>query len=82
MARIRQNFAVSVGLNTAFMAGGLSGVLQPAAGAVLHNLTTIGVCLNAMRSPLDQELDLAAALAHVRDLLAGTARGEASAANP
>lgn len=80
MARIRQNFAVSVGLNTAFMAGGLSGVLQPAAGAVLHNLTTIGVCLNAMRSPLDQKLDLAAALAHVRDLLAGTARGEAPAA--
>lgn len=51
MRRIKENFTVSVGLNTGFMAGGLFGVLTPALGAVLHNLTTIGVCLNAMRSP-------------------------------
>ena len=58
MTRVKENFRLSVGLNSAFMAGGLSGMLQPAAGAVLHNLTTIGVCLNAMRSPLQRELDV------------------------
>lgn len=51
MARIRQNFVVSVGLNGLFLAGGLTGTLMPAAGALLHNGTTIGVCLNAMRNP-------------------------------
>lgn len=56
MSRIRQNFTVSVGLNTVFMGTGLFGILQPAVGAVLHNLTTIGVCLNAMRSPFDHQL--------------------------
>lgn len=51
MARIRQNFVASVGLNGLFLAGGLTGTLMPAAGALLHNGTTIGVCLNAMRNP-------------------------------
>lgn len=49
MSRIRQNFITSVGLNGAFLAGGLTGRLTPSAGALLHNGTTIGVCLNAMR---------------------------------
>ena len=39
----------SVGLNTLFLAGGLTNVLTPAAGALLHNGTTIGVCVNSMR---------------------------------
>ena len=51
MARIRQNFVAPVGLNGLFLAGGLTGTLMPAAGALLHNGTTIGVCLNAMRNP-------------------------------
>lgn len=54
MRRIRQNFGLSVGLNSAFMAGGLTGLMTPAVGALLHNATTIGVCLNAMRSPTSQ----------------------------
>ena len=49
MSRSRQNFITSVGLNGAFLAGGLTGRLTPTAGALLHNGTTIGVCLNAMR---------------------------------
>ncbi|WP_295478102.1 heavy metal translocating P-type ATPase [uncultured Sutterella sp.] len=52
MGRIRENFAVSVSLNTCFLAGGLTGFLMPAIGALLHNATTIGVCLNAMRPTL------------------------------
>lgn len=80
MARIRQNFVASVGLNGLFLAGGLTGTLMPAAGALLHNGTTIGVCLNAMRDPDAGGLDgkgflagladnLRHALSHVTDSL-------------
>lgn len=69
MARIRQNFVVSVGLNGLFLAGGLTGTLMPAAGALLHNGTTIGVCLNAMRDPDAGGLDGKGFLAGVADNL-------------
>lgn len=80
MARIRQNFVASVGLNGLFLAGGLTGTLMPAAGALLHNGTTIGVCLNAMRNPDAKRIDgkellsdigdnLRHALSHVTDTL-------------
>ena len=52
MKRIRSNVGISVGLNSAFLAGGLTGILMPAVSALLHNATTIGVCLNAMRPEL------------------------------
>ena len=38
-----------VGLNTLYLAGSLFGLLPPGGSAVLHNLTTLGVCVNAMR---------------------------------
>ena len=52
LKRIKQNVGLSVGLNTGYLAGGLAGVLTPAVSALLHNATTIGVCLNAMRPEL------------------------------
>ncbi len=52
LKRIKQNVGLSVGLNTGYLAGGLFGVLTPAVSALLHNATTIGVCLNAMRPEL------------------------------
>lgn len=52
MKRIRSNVGISVGLNSAFLAGGLTGILMPAVSALFHNATTIGVCLNAMRPEL------------------------------
>ena len=52
MKRIRSNVGISVGLNSAFLAGGLTGILMPAVSALLHNARTIGVCLNAMRPEL------------------------------
>ena len=82
MARIKQNFGVSVGLNTSFMAGGLFGVLTPALGAVLHNMTTIGVCLNAMRSPTGEKTDPRGWMRQALGLLAAPAKttsGEAAA---
>ncbi|MBR3880638.1 MAG: heavy metal translocating P-type ATPase, partial [Mailhella sp.] len=52
MKRIHGNFVATMGLNSAFLAGGLTGVIQPGLSAVLHNLTTLGVSLNAMRPTL------------------------------
>ncbi|MEI3011778.1 MAG: hypothetical protein V8T46_05995 [Sutterella seckii] len=52
MGRIRQTSPSRATFNTGFLAGGLMGVLMPAVGALLHNATTIGVCLNAMRPTL------------------------------
>ncbi len=53
MRRIRANFGATMSLNTLFLVGGLSGLLQPGLSAVLHNLTTVGVSLNAMRPMLE-----------------------------
>ncbi len=53
MRRIHTNFGITITLNTLFLAAGLTGILQPGASAVLHNLTTMGVALNAMRPVLD-----------------------------
>ncbi|WP_077073457.1 heavy metal translocating P-type ATPase [Mailhella massiliensis] len=52
MRRIHFNFAATMALNSAFLFGGLTGLLQPGISAVLHNLTTLGVSLNAMRPAL------------------------------
>lgn len=74
LTRIKQNFAISVGLNTSFLAGGLTGVLTPAAGALLHNATTIGVCLNAMQPTLTDgtHRTLAERVTDIADNLHGT----------
>ena len=52
LRRIHTNFAVTLTLNSLFLAGGLFMVLQPGLSALLHNLTTLGVSLNAMRPHL------------------------------
>ncbi|MBS3956800.1 MAG: heavy metal translocating P-type ATPase [Clostridiales bacterium] len=52
LRRIRQNFGSSVALNTGYLGLGLVGRVQPSTIALLHNLTTVGVALNAMRPML------------------------------
>ena len=52
LARIHRNFFVTIALNSAFLAGGLFMLLPPGLSALLHNLTTLGVSLNAMRPHL------------------------------
>ena len=69
MKRVKTNFVTSVGLNSAFMAGGVTGLLQPAMGAVLHNLTTIGVCLNAMRPADNGRIEWHDVIEKVREVL-------------
>ena len=52
LRRIHVNFAATLTLNSLFLAGGLFMFLQPGVSALLHNLTTLGVSLNAMRPHL------------------------------
>jgi cation-transporting P-type ATPase C len=49
MGIVRQNFAISVGVNTAGLILGSLGVLPVVWGAVLHNSTTVAVVLNSAR---------------------------------
>ena len=50
MALIRSNFAASVAINSAIMAGAALGRLSPVATATLHNGTTIAILLRALAS--------------------------------
>ena len=50
LRRIHTNFVATMSLNSAFLAGGLAGVLTPATSALLHNASTVGISLLAMRS--------------------------------
>lgn len=52
LRRIHANFAATLALNSAFLLGGLFMLLSPGLSALLHNLTTLGVSLNAMRPHL------------------------------
>lgn len=49
LARIRQNAFCALSLNSIYMAGAIFFGFSPALSAALHNLTTIGIALNAIR---------------------------------
>jgi manganese/zinc-transporting P-type ATPase C len=49
MALIRTNFTAAVTINTGILAGAVFGWLSPVASALLHNGTTLGVLLNALK---------------------------------
>lgn len=48
-ARIRSNYRLTVGLNSGILLGAAFGLLSPIATAILHNGSTIGILLNAIR---------------------------------
>ena len=50
MKRIHSNYCFVIGFNGALIASGVLGVLPPAASAMLHNLSTLGVSLRSMSS--------------------------------
>lgn len=52
MARIASNYKLTVGLNTTILGLAAMGVLAPITTAVLHNGTTIGILLNALRNAM------------------------------
>ena len=49
MDRIQANYRFVIGFNGALIALGAAGLLPPAASAMLHNLSTLGVSLHSMR---------------------------------
>jgi heavy metal translocating P-type ATPase len=49
MHLISQNFKLTVGLNSAILAGAAAGKLAPVAASVAHNGTTIAILLNALQ---------------------------------
>ena len=53
MGRIRANYRFVIAFNSALIALGVAGVLPPATGATLHNLSTLAVSLHSM-APLPQ----------------------------
>ena len=48
MARICSNYRFVIGFNGALIALGLTGILPPATGAMLHNASTVAISLKSM----------------------------------
>lgn len=53
VGRIRKNYRVIVGFNTALILLGVGGLLQPASSALLHNTSTLVISLKSMQDLLD-----------------------------
>lgn len=52
MKRIRKNYREIVGINTGLIVLGVSGVLQPAMSALLHNTSTLTISMRSMKNLL------------------------------
>ncbi len=50
MVRIRRNYAKTIGINSGLILLGVSGILQPAASALVHNASTLAISLNSMKN--------------------------------
>lgn len=55
MKRIRKNYRMIVGFNTALILLGAGGMLSPALSAFLHNSSTLAISLSGMRDLLDAQ---------------------------
>ena len=54
MERIQANYRFIVAFNTSLLAAGFFGLLAPSTSALLHNLSTMGICAKSM-TPLKQK---------------------------
>lgn len=55
MKRIKENYRSIVGINTALIALGVSGILMPTTSALLHNTSTLAISLKSMENILEKE---------------------------
>jgi cation transport ATPase len=55
LAVIRESYALAIGLNSVTLMLMLSGILSPFAGALIHNLITLGAVTNAARPLAGQD---------------------------
>ena len=53
MHRIDQNYRFVIGFNLGLIILGVAGVIAPTTSALLHNASTVGVCLKSMTNLLD-----------------------------
>jgi P-type E1-E2 ATPase len=60
MKRMHHTYVIGNVLNGSILAGGIAGIIVPQTGAILHNASTIGLCLNNMRdlSPENDDTDV------------------------
>ena len=54
-ARINANYRFIAAFNSALILLGLGGVISPLTSALMHNISTMGVCLNSMKPFLKKE---------------------------
>lgn len=52
MRRIHKNYKEIIGINSGLIVLGVAGWIQPTASALLHNMSTLAISLNSMRSLL------------------------------
>lgn len=52
MKRIHKNYRLIVGINTALIALGIGGIMQPTTSAMLHNASTLAITLRSMKNLL------------------------------
>lgn len=55
MRRISRNYRGIVGINSALIALGVGGMIQPTTSALLHNMSTLAISLRSMRDLLQEE---------------------------
>ena len=55
MERIRRNYKVIVGFNTALILLGVGGMIQPTTSALLHNTSTLIISMKSMKNLLEEE---------------------------
>lgn len=53
--RIQKNYRRIVGINTGLILLGVTGILQPATSAMLHNMSTLGISLQSMKNLLEDK---------------------------
>lgn len=57
--RIHANYRFIALFNSGLILLGIGGIISPVAGALLHNISTMGVCLNSMKPLLAKEKEYA-----------------------
>lgn len=55
MKRIRGNYRKIVGINTALIGLGVSGVIMPTTSALFHNTSTLAISLKSMENILEKD---------------------------
>ena len=53
MARMRKNFLDIMGVNSGLILLGVTGLVQPTASALAHNVSTLAISVNSMRNLLE-----------------------------